>query len=220
MRQTPIGTVLPYSLIFILCGAAVADEPRVRQPPMVEPYRLEGRLAQAQTALDRHLTAAPDDDQARFGPGVARFLNGVEQLVQSLHKYGLQSGVGRGMGIPVLHLPVGPQVDPQPIGYDDFRTVVRRWLDDLNRTEATLAKITDNDVQLPLRFGLIRMDLNGDGIAAEDETLWRLYAHLNTGIMRNLPEGFEEQSKAFVIAFDRGDVHKRSDRTMTFEPFE
>ncbi len=50
---------------------------------------------------------------------------------------------------------------------------------DLAEAEATLAKVDSADVKLPLHFGLIRLDLNGDGKAEPDERLFNLYAELN-----------------------------------------
>ncbi|MHC5541573.1 hypothetical protein ACYOEI_25405, partial [Singulisphaera rosea] len=72
---------------------------------------------------------------------------------------------------------------------------------DLAEVDATLAGITSPDVKLPLRFGLIRLDFDGDGTAGEDETLWKIYANFNR--QANVTA---EAARAFVIAFDRGDV--------------
>ena len=59
---------------------------------------------------------------------------------------------------------------------------------------------------MPLHFGLIRLDINGDGKTADSEVLWKIYAQLNRGIQ--LGDQFQpEHAKAFVISFDYGDVH-------------
>jgi hypothetical protein len=34
-------------------------------------------------------------------------------------------------------------------------------------------------VTLPIRFGLIRLDLDGDGIASEEELFWRIFTRYN-----------------------------------------
>src|SRR5262249_24971523 len=79
--------------------------------------------------------------------------------------------------------------------------IVEEFLDDLTRAQATLASIEAPDVKLPLHFGMIRLDFNGDGTAAEDETLWKIYAR----IMGTSPQVHD--AKTFSITFDRADGH-------------
>jgi hypothetical protein len=50
----------------------------------------------------------------------------------------------------------------------------------------------------------VRLDFNGDGKATEDETLWKIYAHLNQPVERNKVNGTD--AAGFRITFDRGDV--------------
>src|SRR5262249_31044537 len=73
------------------------------EPPLVEAYLRQGRLAEGEAALRERLKDAPRDDQARFGLGVLQFLRGVERLGQSLHKYGART---ENTNIPFLRLPV------------------------------------------------------------------------------------------------------------------
>ena len=199
--------VVFWALIGSVPLLAAPDGDAGPKPPMVEPYLLTGELQKAESDLGDYLANHGQDDEARFGLGVVQFLRGIERLAQSLHKYGLESGVGRAMGIPILRLPVEPNEDPKPIGYDNFRAILGAWVKDLVDAEATLAKVTDDNVNLPLHFGRVRLDLDGDGVAADHETLWRLYAHLNRGVVRNQDQAMAQQAEAFVISFDRGDVH-------------
>jgi len=46
--------------------------------PLIEPFLVEGRLADGIAASREHLATKPDDDQARFGLAVAEFLQSVE----------------------------------------------------------------------------------------------------------------------------------------------
>ncbi len=57
-------------------------------------------------------------------------------------------------------------------------------------------------MKLPLHFGMIRLDLKGNGNPDEGSSLWRLYAHIS-----NNHEMKKETAEAFFIKFDRGDVH-------------
>src|SRR5437588_10476624 len=79
--------------------------------------------------------------------------------------------------------------------------MIRRWNDGLAKAQATLEGVKSADVKLPLHFGLIRMDFDGDGKASEDETLWKVYARVSG--QEAIPP---EQAASFVINFDAGDV--------------
>jgi hypothetical protein len=65
-------------------------------------------------------------------------------------------------------------------------------------------------VKVKVPFGLIRLDLDGNGKATEGEELWRLYARL-TGFPgvdgQTNKRRLEEQARDFVIGLDAGDVH-------------
>lgn len=168
-------------------------------PPLVEQYLTAGELAKGEKELQAHLRANPRDDEARFGLGVLQFARGVERLGQSLHKYGLRDVRHQ---IPFLRLPVGGNPDPEEVSYQKLRNVFLETLADLEKAEATLAAVQDNDVKLRLHFGSIRLDLNGDGSADPQETLWRIYDHITPG--QQLDENI---ANGFIISFDRGDVY-------------
>ena len=84
--------------------------------------------------------------------------------------------------IPFARLPVPANPKPEPIAYDDLRTMFKEFIGDLATAEATLALVKDDAVSLPIHFGLVRLDINGDGKATDDETLWKLYARLNAQV--------------------------------------
>ena len=87
--------------------------------------------------------------------------------------------------------------------YADVRAGLQLWVDDLTEAEATLAKIKDDGVKMPLHFGQIRLDFDGDGTASDDEVLWKVYARLNAAAGR---QATAEDARAFVVTFDRGDA--------------
>ena len=126
----------------------------------------------------------------------------MERLSQSFHRYGLRGGL-LGNALPFARLPVPPNDHPEPIRYADLRKIMQNLNDDLANAESTLAPIGDRQVKLPLHFGRIRLDLDGDGQASPDERLWKLYLVLNAAARNQVTT---EQCEAFVIAFDRGDV--------------
>jgi hypothetical protein len=187
-------------IVVLICGLSTsgAETPAA----LTERLLVEGKLGAGETALADILKADRDDAEARFGLGTIQFLRAVERVVQSFHRYGLRSGIV-GNVLPFARLPIPPNHSPEPIRYADLRAILQAWTDDLSRAEATLGRVGDKEVKLPLHFGQIRLDLDGDGKAGPDETLWKLYVQLNAAARNQVTA---EASREFVVAFDRGDV--------------
>jgi len=196
--------LMPRLVIAMVLGVAsfACSEVWAEESPSVEAFLAEGRLVEGEKALGERLKAAPDDGKARFGMGVVQFVRGLEKMVQSFHRYGLRTGL-LGNALPFERLPIPENANPEAIGYEELRAIFQHWVDDLGRAEATLAQVKDENVKLPFRIGEIRLDLNGDGKAVEDETLWRIFAEFNRAA--NDPE-IAAASKEFVIVLDRADV--------------
>jgi hypothetical protein len=186
----------------LLCSATVASA----AGPDVETFLAEGRLADGQRELTKFLAEHPDDDQARLGLGAIQMVRAVEHLAQSLHRYGALSDETRlRVQVPLLPLPVPENEEPEKIRYADVRRILEDLLADLAKAEATLAKVDDPKVKLPLRFGMIRLDVDNNGKAEEHERLWRMYAKLNPGA--GLPANMtNEEAALFIIAFDYADA--------------
>ena len=168
------------------------------EPPLVEKYLHDGKLAEGEKALLAELGRNSKDDQARFGLGALQFVRAVEHLGQSLHRYGLRSDRGQRLGIPFLRLPVPTNPNPEALSYAAARKILQDLIDDLKKAEATLAEVRDDNVKFPLRVGLIRLDLAGDGKAG-DRFSAILARYMGGG--RNIPNDQE-----WLVAFDRGDV--------------
>ncbi len=158
----------------------------------------QGKLADAERALGDALRSKPDDDEARFALGVVQFLRAVEGRMQAFYRHGYRAESGM---LGFTNLPIPNNSKPEPLDYRTARTLLQDWVDDLGRVDATLARVKSPDVKLPLHFGLIRLDFNGDGKAEDDETLWKVYGKFNRGSNTSA-----EAAQGFVIAFDRGDV--------------
>lgn len=189
--------VAALGLACLACSVGRADD-----SPSIERFLAEGKLADGEKALEQRLSVAADDGQARFGLGVVQFVRGVERLVQSFHRYGLRTSL-LGGALPFERLPIPENPRPEPIGYEELRGVFQAWVEDLGRAEATLARVQDDGVKLPLRIGELRLDFNGDGKADPEETLWRIFAEFNHAAG---DPAIAEASKEFVIVLDRADV--------------
>lgn len=187
--------ILPWIVCLLGTAPSLAAD-----PPKVEKYLLEGKLQEGESALAAALKEHPRDAQLRFGLGVVQFLRAVERMEQSFYRFGLQPDRAGG-GIPFARLPVPTNPSPEPIGYADLRAIFQAWNGNVAKAEATLALLEDPAVKLPLHFGQIRLDLNGDGKASDDELLWKLYSRLNAQAQVSA-----ETARDFLITFDRGDV--------------
>ena len=84
--------------------------------------------------------------------------------------------------------------------------MIQRLVDDLKVAADTLAPLKDRQVNLPLHFGLISLDLNENDKPDEDEALWRVYASLNAGLRIANQVNNPITAQNFVIEFDFGDA--------------
>ena len=151
-----------------------------------------GKFEVGIAALETHLKEQPKDDVARFGLGAIRFVNAVQQLGQKLAVYGPRPRFGP-IGSPALaDVPVPENL----LTYPRLREINQEWLDDLARIEATLAKITSEDVKLPLHVGRVKMNLG----TTETRSLTLL------PILQQFSLAQAGREADFVIAFDRADV--------------
>lgn len=174
-----------------VCSSTVFAE------PLIEAFLKEGKLAAATDALNKAAKDKPDDQELRFQLGTVQFLESVETLTQSLWKHGFLSTPDFEM---LVQLPIPTNPSPRVATYEEVRKIIRAWVDGLTRAEATLAGVDSKEVRMPLHFGLIRLDLNGDGKAEDAETLWKLFD----------PTGGDpamaDAAREFIIKFDLGDA--------------
>jgi len=187
--------------VISLCSTSVFAE--AASLGILEQHLQAGTLPAGEAALVASLKKSPQDAQARYGLGIIQFLRAVEGLGQRLHQHGFlqTSWVGRAGFLLGDQLPLPRNAKPEPIDYLKARQIYQEFISNLKQAEATLALVDSVDVKLPLHFGLIRLDLDGDGRGSDAETLWKIYERMNrrAGVK-------EELARQFVIAFDAGDV--------------
>jgi hypothetical protein len=97
-----------------------------------------------------------------------------------------------------MRIPVPPNPNPEKLDYAGFRTIFGALVDDLDAAESDLAQVGDTDVKLPLDLVKLRLDLNGDGKAAEYESIGRILDGLSHGDPSAVPP---------VVAFDTADIY-------------
>ena len=164
-----------------------------------------GRMAAAADLARAETAARPQSGSAQAALGVAQFLGTVEQLVRSLHRYGLYNGAqgyGASMmtGVPFLRLPVPVNQSPEPVSYQALRQVLGDFGDGLAVAEQTLAGVGDKAVALELNLALIGLDLDGDGISGDNESLMGIFGAV-AGPVRPGADG-----GGLVVDFDTADA--------------
>jgi hypothetical protein len=170
-------------------------------PPDIEKFLVEGRLSEGAAALQTAVDANPDDGISRFGLGVTQFFQAVEKLGQSQYRYGLLGN--RRRAIPFMRLPIPENDKPETISYESARSTIQEFLTGLSKAEQTLAGVKTSGVKLPLKIGQIRLDLDGDGVGTDEESIWNILNALNSG---GRPDESAATVNQLVVAFDDGDV--------------
>ena len=176
-------------------------EPAQAAPPNLEKYLLEGRLAEGAAAMQAAVDADPADGVSQFGLGVTQFFQAIESLGQSQFKFGLLGN--RRRAIPFMRLPIPENEKPEQISYDLARSMIQDFISGLGKAEKTLAGVKSSDVKLPLKIGQIRLDLDGDGVGTDEESVWNILNALSSG---GRPAEADAAVNQLVIAFDDGDV--------------
>jgi hypothetical protein len=181
--------------ITALITGMLAPSGPAAEPPLAERFLHEGKLAEGEASLKETLAKTPKDDQARFGLGVVQFVGAIEKLGQSFHRYGLTTT--RWRQIAFLRLPVPENPKPDTMTYEVSRKILQDFIDDLTKAEKTLAEIEDEKVRLPIRVGMIQLNLTGTG--GNREEFRRILNQYFAAGQNRLKEDLR-------IVFDRGDV--------------
>ena len=171
--------------------------------PLVRPYLERGDLDGARQALTAHLKSHPGDDDALFSLGTVTFLGGIEEFAQFLHRHGVGDRLF-GM-MPFVRLPVPNNPDPQPVSYEHWREARVELIAAFAEADAILARV-DGPVDVRLDLAALRLDLNDDGKAGEDERALSLLGG-RLGLQgRSRRRGNDAAPPSMVTHFDRADV--------------
>ena len=179
-------------------GEAAAEP--AASPPL-DSFLSRGDLAGAERALTARLAERPGDDDALFSLGMVKFLGGIEEFAQFLARHGSDDRLA-GL-LPFARLPVPPAGEPQPVSYEQWREARVRLLAALDEADAVLAKV-DGPVGVPIDLTTLRLDLNGDGLAEENERVLGLLA--GGGLRLERPADGQRAADGLTVRFDRADV--------------
>jgi hypothetical protein len=131
-----------------------------------------------------------------------RAVHGFELLSQASYRYGATRTLGTlgGSVFPVAAV-VPPNPEPEPVTLDDLRGVVMEAMAQARAADEALAMI-DGDFDLRADVLLVRMDMDGDGVAGENESV----VGLLDGARVRIRGGEGGTVRALPVDFDRGDA--------------
>jgi hypothetical protein len=186
-----IGCLMVCTILF--AGSVMADG----QPDISQELK-SGHLATAKESLTKYLANHPKNDLARFKLGGVEFFAAIEGLAQDSYHYGLKPNIGF---VPFLRTPVKENSHAKPVTYNDIRTMIGRFVERVEHAESTLEPIQDKDLAWNLDITAVRLDMNGDGQADPDETLWSVFSRFATRSPQAAPP------ESFPIGLDSADVY-------------
>jgi hypothetical protein len=189
--------MLTRTFMFLVMIVSVADciRPCSAQPPEIESYLVKGDAASGVAAMKERLVQVPSDDHARISLGVAQFIVAVEHLGQGFYEFGLRDpNQSLASMLPFLRLPVPFNDDPRLLTYEDSRSILQRFIDDLAVAERSLSEVKDPDVKL--RLPLTKIALNFADTSSPPVSLRKILV-----AMRSIRD-----QQDLVVVFDRADV--------------
>ncbi|MBS0241902.1 MAG: hypothetical protein JSS20_06975, partial [Proteobacteria bacterium] len=189
----------------------LAPEARAGQAAVdaVQTAAYSARYDDGLSKLSALSAADPNDAEALFGIGALQFLNAFAKLQEGLWRHatpGLAQSAGLGgslgmlvpgvvPGMPGL-LPVNPNATPMT--YTELRRLLAAFAADLLTAEASLARVGDRPVKIPLDPARLALDLNHDGQLSSAERI------LSGGRPRLGPPGTVAPDT--IIHFDTADA--------------
>jgi hypothetical protein len=200
------GNRLPV-LLLLLVFSWLAHQPNwmlaqttaEQQAQKLDEFLSQGKLVAAASHFRTLLEQQPANQTARLALGLTEFFQALEFLGNSNYRFGILNNSAT-ESLPLLRLPVPENPNPDQVSYDELRSVVEQFQSRIRAAEEALGQVETGDVYLPLYLGRVRLDLNGDGVMADEETLWRLSQVLN-------PQVEQAEAEAFFIGIDGADVH-------------
>jgi hypothetical protein len=159
-----------------------------------------GHLATGEKEMAVRLAADPSENETRFGLGMIRFAEAIENFGQRQYRYGLRAPTIA--TLPVFRLPVPINPAPEELTYEKQRKNLQGLLDDLAKVEATLAPMTASETKIVIDLNAVQFDFRGDGKVDSSETLGSILATMRSPGARPAPN----ESGPFEVKFDTGDA--------------
>ncbi len=174
----------------------------------------EGNFSGGIKRLEELTSSNPEDIEAIFATGALQFFNALATLQQDFYAHNDRSAptsrrtgmIGRllpfrSFGSNAVLLPKNPSATPMT--YVILRQIFTDFYANLAKAEATLAKVGEHPVKLPLQPFKVAIDLNHNGtIEMSERIVGSLLARTRRGRLRSRGAAFENAT----IAFDTADA--------------
>jgi hypothetical protein len=157
-------------------------------------------LATGEKGMSARLATDPSDNEARFGLGMIRFAEAIENFGQRQYRYGLRAPPNT--MFPFFRLPVPLNPSPQEATYEKQRESLQSLLDDLSKVEATLAPMTASETKIVIDLNAVQFDFSGDRKADSSETLGSILAAMGS----RGAHPAQNESGPFEVKFDNSDA--------------
>lgn len=196
MHVSPLRRMfLALSWLPIIASACWSQD---EQGKKLDEFLSQGKLQEAHEFFSAAVLKDQTDHHSQVALGVTQFLQSIESLGRANYRFGLLNQHLRNLPLARMPVPVNPK--PDRISYEALRQIVSDFGDQIATAEKSLAAAKTGSIQFSLYLGRVRLDLNGDGQHDDDETLWRIFAAVNSGVEA-------EQGEGFSVGVDSADVH-------------
>lgn len=149
----------------LLAGSAVAGE----GGDLARDHLYAGTLEAGVAALKPF--DAGGDNEGRFGIGLIKFVAAIEHFTQGLYRHGFASPDVGPMG-PAVAMPVPVNPNPEPLTYEKLRALLDGLVTDMDAAKVVLLSAGEaGDYVVPIDVMKIRVDVDGDGTAGENESV-------------------------------------------------
>jgi hypothetical protein len=155
----------------MLPGAAMASE----AGDMLAQRLYDGTLAEARDATITQCEQLHSD--ACFAAGLTELIGGMEALSQALYRHGATTpgtpaaAMLLGMGLDGGSAPVPANPDPEPLSYDQLRSILGDYVAAMDSAHDYFDKGGLGPYVVTIDPLRVRVDLDGDGTASAEETL-------------------------------------------------
>lgn len=190
----------------LLCSMAASAMAQETTADSLRQHLYEGRLTDGRAAME-----ARDDATAAFGLGLFTVLEGVERLAQRLYAHGFDPEGGIAVS-PFFGIPAGDEDvarTVEPLTYGSLRGYLETFSADMDAALPLLSAAGEGDFAVEIDVSRIRIDIDGDGMASEAESVRAFWA-MAAGMGQRLDMGAELAPGAeipeTVFAFDGSDA--------------
>lgn len=213
-RVRPLHLIQTALLMALLSIAAPAQAVAADAQRIFDAHAYTGTVSEGIAALEVRLKAAPRDENAALAKGILEIMEAARRLSETARRrirpVDLRSSWIGGFGVFSRFTALPPaggsglSADYEPMTYRALRSMLERFVADLERAEATLATVQSPSVKLRVRPFRIGFDNDGNGRVDPQERV--LIQFLGAAMPRATRNLFNNNIENSELAFDAADA--------------